>query len=101
MSDARQKFQTYLFFLRHFDRFVRHGRNDQSTEHLIAQLITEQQPLLAGIQAHTLTAARRDALRKMLFNAWNSRCDRTARLHANLRPRLAVWGAVDPARGTA
>jgi hypothetical protein len=88
MGDARQKFQTYLFFLRHFDRLVRHGRNDESIEHLVTALLTEQQPLLAGIQPQTLTPARREVIRKRLFNAWNS--ETVARINSLFSPDVRV-----------
>ncbi len=73
MSDeAVKKFQTYLFFPRHFDWLVREGRDDNTVEHLVSALTDEQHALLATLQPQALTPARLSILRKMLFNAWNS-----------------------------
>jgi len=73
MSDeAVKKFQTYLFFLRHFDLLVRQTRDDDTVETLVSGLLEEQHPLLANIQPKALTPARLAILRRMMFNAWNS-----------------------------
>ncbi len=87
-QDARKKFQTYLFFLRHFDRLIRAGRDDTSPERLITVLVEEQHPLLAEVATKTLTQAETDRVRKLLFNAWNSEV--AARLNSVFDPEVRV-----------
>ena len=73
MSDeASRKFQTYLFFLRHFDRAIREGRANHSTKALANALVNEQQTLLSNLAAPPISPATVTSVRKMLFNAWNS-----------------------------
>ncbi len=85
-NGARQKFQTYLFFLRHFDLCIRYNRDQTSMNHLVNALLNEQQPLLAGVGAVALAPARRDVIRRMLFNAWNS--ETVARMNSLFDPAV-------------
>ncbi len=86
LSQARQKFQTYLFFLRHFDLCVRHDPNHDTMEHLVTALVNEQQPLLVGVEPVALTQARRNMIQRMLFNAWNS--ETVARMNSLFDPAV-------------
>jgi hypothetical protein len=70
--DAKKKFQTYLFFLRHFDRLIRQGRAGGTVQMLVNSLVDEQHALLQGVTAAPVAPATAMAIRKMLFNAWNS-----------------------------
>jgi len=54
--------------------------------HLVNALLTEQQPLLAGVGQVALTPARRDTIRRMLFNAWNS--ETVARMNSLFDPAV-------------
>ena len=87
-NDARKKFQTYLFFLRHFERLIRDGRDASSDERLVTSLIEEQHALLSQVTVQTLSPATMDAIRKLLFNAWNSEV--TARLNSLFEPEVRV-----------
>lgn len=71
-DEARKKFQTYLFFLRHFDRLMRHARDDSTPECLLEAIMNDQRPRLAGVVRRDLSPASTDAVRKLLFNGWNS-----------------------------
>jgi hypothetical protein len=70
--DASKKFRTYLFFLRHFDRAIRERRDSHAIEALVHALVNEQLALLDGLAAPAVTPATTTAVRKMLFNGWNS-----------------------------
>jgi hypothetical protein len=87
-EEARKKFQTYLFFLRHFDRLIREGRDNTSQEHLVSAVIEEQHPLLNGVAVQTLAPARVADIRKLLFNAWNS--ETAARINSLFDPEVRV-----------
>ncbi len=71
-EEAARKFRTYLFFLRHFDRAIRQGRPHDTPEALVSALVSEQHVLLDAIVPPAITPATAVAVRKMLFNAWNS-----------------------------
>jgi hypothetical protein len=71
-TEAQRKFQTYLFFLRHFGRAIRQGRDDSSLDHLLQAVCAEQEILLDGVATHDLTPPLGERIRKLLFNAWNS-----------------------------
>jgi hypothetical protein len=65
-EEAHKKFQTYVFFLRHFERLIRQGRP----------------------ATHALTSAREAVIRKLLFNAWNS--EMAARINSLFAPEVRV-----------
>jgi hypothetical protein len=71
-DDARRSFQTYLFFLRHFDLAIRSRRDDSSEQRLLSAVVREQEPLLVNLRGRILTPELREQIRKLLFNAWNS-----------------------------
>src|SRR5690348_14253247 len=71
-EEAARKFRTYLFFLRHFDRAIRQGRADDTQAALVNALVSEQNALLNAIVPPAISPATTVAIRKMLFNAWNS-----------------------------
>ncbi len=87
-SEANKKFRTYLFFLRHFDKLVRHERDDSGLEQLLGVIVAEQRPLLTGMAQRTLSTADLDVLRKMLFNAWNS--ETVARINSLFAPEVRL-----------
>ncbi|HUO03751.1 MAG TPA: hypothetical protein VMU16_01015 [Candidatus Binataceae bacterium] len=69
---AKQRFQTYLFFLRHLDILIRMGRNSSLSSALISSIISEQKPLLRAEKKRHLGQSEQSSIKKLLFNAWNS-----------------------------